>query len=500
MFPLPLLPPDSFVPFLTKKLTKPELLWVNEDFMEFDLESYAYCVPDVDSQLFVTSQSKLFFADRYGGVGVGGNGGSARCGSDGKFQIKGIGRTPLVGVTSDYWHSHGAADLHEAANEVIWSEICAQVLPYGAARCVAVIATGQEINRKLGDACALSKRVLIIREAALRPAHFLRAVNFVPTYDFFKHHCRDDIRVRSAISLLRNYDGFQMAEFSAKYRSIYDVLIEIADRFACQIASARVRRIPHGALNCSNICLDGRYIDFGTMSSIPDFSNVIISGANPPLWEDHIKIKDTLRNLVKQICRYSGDGGSENLVFADELCEIFEFKLKYHLGFEFAALAGMPKSAIKKFNIENIYSYYDSIRLLIQAYGSSTIKLEDVNFSTSSIFHVPVILTKASECVCAKQVENILKPYIPDHDIRSKFCMAYWNLRLEFFTYVGQAEKANEYISIHAYRLNSSLPELFKKNLTSTMSTEISNFSDFVTTKIDRGLDILARSPEVARS
>lgn len=44
---------------------------------------------------FNVDQCKDFSTDRYGGPGVGFNGGSGRCGITEGFQIKGVGTTPL---------------------------------------------------------------------------------------------------------------------------------------------------------------------------------------------------------------------------------------------------------------------------------------------------------------------------------------------------------------------------------------------------------------------
>ncbi len=129
----------------------------------------------LNSNRLIINECKTFEADRYGSRHEVCNGGSARCGFDGVFQVKGIGITPLLAQNMSKSHSHGKLFLDEAISEAIWGEICHRHLPYGSIRTLAIIKTNvQEEFSYLGNSpkkpCALA-----IREFSIRPAHFERA-------------------------------------------------------------------------------------------------------------------------------------------------------------------------------------------------------------------------------------------------------------------------------------------------------------------------------------
>src|SRR5690348_8288649 len=146
---LSLLPSSSFVPFTAWRLTHPNVVWANEDAdQSLDVLEHAFCglIEDEPVSAF-SAESREYFAERYGGRGVGLNGGGARCGTTGLVQIKGIGKTPLVGVKStEAEHSYGGASLQEAVREALWGEICHIALPFGAVRSFGIIETGTHVR------------------------------------------------------------------------------------------------------------------------------------------------------------------------------------------------------------------------------------------------------------------------------------------------------------------------------------------------------------------
>ncbi len=87
--------------------------------------------------------------------------------------------------------------------------------------------------------------------------------------------------------------------------SLDDALNILIDRLACQIAASRVKGIPHGSLTSSNISVDGRFLDFGTITAVPDFSNYILANGVGAAWDDHELIESWLVNFIDSLNHYS---------------------------------------------------------------------------------------------------------------------------------------------------------------------------------------------------
>ncbi|MCZ4292684.1 protein adenylyltransferase SelO family protein [Vibrio sinaloensis] len=308
------LPKESFALFDTYKLKGSEVVWVNKNLIKeygFELDedaiknelfkNYSYVSKGYANKTRIdTNDKKQFMADQYGSRHEICNGGSARCGLNCHFQIKGIGRNPLVGVNMSESHSHGKLFIDEAISEAIWGEICHKHLPYGAIRTLAIIKTN--VKHKFGylpDApykhCALA-----IREVSVRPAHFERCTFFWPEESYSYLRDNDANQVRKAAPYLSK---LLLAENQSA--SLDDVLNILIDRLACQIAASRVKGIPHGSLTSSNISVDGRFLDFGTITTVPDFSNYILANGVGAAWDDHELIESWLVNFIDSLNHYS---------------------------------------------------------------------------------------------------------------------------------------------------------------------------------------------------
>ncbi|CAK2537708.1 conserved hypothetical protein [Vibrio crassostreae] len=309
------LPKESFVLFDAYKLKGTEVVWINKELIqeyeiEFDeefikselIENFSYVSKGYAKKTrIITNDKKQFMADQYGSRHEICNGGSARCGLNGYFQIKGIGRNPLVAANMSESHSHGKLFIDEAISEAIWGEICHKHLPYGAIRTLAIIKTN--VKHKFGylDDAPDKHCALAIREVSVRPAHFERCTFFWPDESYSYLRDNDANRVRKAapffsnLLLGRNQDA-----------SLGDALNKMIDRLACQIAASRVKGIPHGSLTSSNISVDGRFLDFGTITAVPDFGNYVLANGVGAVWDDHELIESWLVNFIDTVNHYSG--------------------------------------------------------------------------------------------------------------------------------------------------------------------------------------------------
>lgn len=313
-----MLPEISFEPFETYRLKNTELLWVNEDLLnkydikgtideieQFLLDEYSYVSLDyASSNRLDIDDQKIFLADRYGSRHEVCHGGSARCGFDGCFQIKGIGLTPLLAQNMSKSHSHGKLFIDEAISEAIWGEVCHKHLPFGAIRTLAIIKTNIEEEFLYLDNRPMKSCALVIREFAIRPAHFERSTFFWPSRDNIHLRDNDADRVKEAISFLPN--ALELTELEKScgnilFQSLQKMILSIAK----QIAYSRVKGIPHGSLTSSNISVDGRFLDFGTITAVPDFGNYVLSNGVGAVWDDHQLILNWLQNIFDTLNKYT---------------------------------------------------------------------------------------------------------------------------------------------------------------------------------------------------
>ncbi len=274
------LPEESYVPFTAKRLKKAKVLWVNfaalremniaipsegltPEFEKSILDQFAYMVPNKsdDSDGFVDS-FKTFYADRYGGTGIGYNGGSGRAGTSGPLQVKNIGRTPLVSEFTEFSHNHGGGSIKEAVQEAVWGEVANTELPQGANRVLFILDTGTFTHWEDGT---LEKRSLIVRQDPLRAAHFIDA----PGYSARLGQLEDTDRVRAALNHLidalpasanDNPAADEATQLLTRIDAMYELQIE-------QMAYAHAKKIFHGAMAPSNIEANGRYLDYASVTA-----------------------------------------------------------------------------------------------------------------------------------------------------------------------------------------------------------------------------------------
>ncbi|MCV3275095.1 protein adenylyltransferase SelO family protein [Aeromonas hydrophila] len=345
-----MLPETSFIPFKAYRLKFASVIWVNidllhkyglfldkceadDDIKRWLLEQFAYttCI----SGGFVDSDdSSTFLAERYGGQAISYNGGGARTGIKGKFQVKGIGPNLLVGEGSGYWYSHGGATLLESVKEAMWGEVCNIILPHGSVRCLAVIETGISTTQDVSKEKIISPGGMVVRENSLRVAHFERAAFFRPQsqYDI---SISDYDRTSSAV---RTFPKIINALVKSEHFCMGDCLKQLISRWADQVAYSKSVKLMHGALTSSNLSLDGRWIDFGTTSTLGAHTNVITALGNPAFWSEHEPLCESIANL----CFYVNKFLSENTLNIGEM--ICHFKYSYNLFMRryFIALLGYP--------------------------------------------------------------------------------------------------------------------------------------------------------------
>ena len=359
-------------PFPASRLLGGQTLWVAPDFElqgagtdqaerhRLFAAMFSYMIPGAvcfDELQFDSSDSITMQAERYGGVGIGYNGGGVRCGNVGQYQIKGIGQNPLAGDTDNLLHTYGGLSAVDAIYETIYANVLQKVLPVGVARIHGVILTGPSAAFNIGRAEERSWGALMVRDTALRPAHFLRAGTFVPSDILARAMYSDTGRVRMVNRGLLQTCG--------SVNAVIQFLGNFLMRCANQFAFARVARIMHASVSPSNMCFDGRWIDLTLTQFLPSDQNT--AGFFPTIasfFEESTAPLIFLRENIDTFNKYNGT----NLQFA-ALANYYLKQLnacfKFHLGYLFA----LPVPQLAQELLDNQLEYVKDDVLAILSAG-----------------------------------------------------------------------------------------------------------------------------------
>lgn len=274
------------VPVRLAQLTKPRLLWLNRRAMRYDpqfdaagsesaherhlLRNCALTLTADASAKVAGDTEVLAVADRYGGTGIGRNGGSGRAVFVNGYHVKGIGRTSLVSVLTDRAHASAWAYLEECVREAVLSEVVNAEFPFGAVPVPAIIETGvvQVWDTDYGP--KPERQCLLVRPTFIRPAHFTRATDYISANQ--KEGALDANRV--ALTSCSAVDLFGAEDFSHSWGQFWL-------RWAEQLAYAYAHRLTHGGNTESNVALDERLLDFGAMTALPSLARVSTMQGGP---------------------------------------------------------------------------------------------------------------------------------------------------------------------------------------------------------------------------
>ena len=225
---------------------------------EWLIESFAYVTPSSKGR---ASATRLFHTDRYGSTdGLSQHGGSGRVATWTNFQVKGIGRTPLVGRDAADGHAHGCLSLAEALREVVYSEIAAAEFPFGAVPVLAVLDIGLRFSSpdKAEKYDQNVPRGLLVRPFTVRPAHIERAPCFQGGGDVRAEQLADAERVARMVA-------WWEAQLSRGDDSLVVEPRELFHRIGRQIGFGHAHRMFNGGYFSSNLSATGALLDFGNM-------------------------------------------------------------------------------------------------------------------------------------------------------------------------------------------------------------------------------------------
>lgn len=282
-------------PFEVVKIKSCSMVWKKHDEKaDVILDACAYVTPSskyFSNILCDNSDNQMFYAEQYGGAGIGSNGGGVRAGNVGDYQVKGIGVNHLVGANADVAHSTGIYSVVEAITETINSIIYNKILPIGVVNMKAIIHIGE---------CSYFEQLplaLGVREKALRPAHFMRAACFEP-FENNKPFVIDDVeRVRNMNKAF--YESFPSQKEFTQFLELF--LSNLANQFAF----GRIHQIAHGALSPSNLSIDGKWLDLTNMSFIPSAINYCASKDTIPFYSEPFELGVFIEEWLHGFSKYN---------------------------------------------------------------------------------------------------------------------------------------------------------------------------------------------------
>lgn len=483
---LDILPLSSFVGFEAQRLARPKVIWQNGDpRCKIELDSYAFCIPlGDDPPCAYSNEKRQFYAERYGGAGVVRNGGGARCGIQGTVQIKGIGRNPLAGSEAEFWHSYGGESVAGGIRDAIWGEICNEALPYGAARIFGIIDTGTTVPLFSATEGPISRtcRGLTIRESLLRPSHYIRSLYFWKGDEQSAGMVSDAVRTRMAVQTiavpLQKMTGMSSPLLSASL--INAGLQEMFRRFAVQAAAAQAKKIVHGAITASNISFDGKWLDFGTASTVADFGRIMVTKGPDAL--SHEPTAAIANDLVYYLRKYSCQP-ARNIIDAPALMNAYRAHFQRRSEIEFFKLTGMPETArvllphlahTLSACIAEILSHAPGEPFHI--YHRREVDGPVMPFKMGG-YHLNTILVCAVFSESAAGLDQALREHLDNQVLREKFSESYWAIRNAYLAAKrGRDRAAKEvFICLNGLRLNSALPELYRPTLDAAIDDMVLN-------------------------
>jgi hypothetical protein len=473
------LPPDSFVGVTTRRLSKATIVWEErgEHSPVIDPEQIYCCPQRYEAESLYGKETRVEWADRYGGTGLGAAGGSGRCTTLDGMQTKGVGVTPLVSPSADNLHSSGTLLLFEAATEALFSSVYQTCLPYGAVPVHAVALTGGRYHQALGDETAAHcVRSLIFRPFVPRPAHFMRNLlnpaGLRPAGDDVPGLTADTWRTAQATACLATNlkKSLELSISGKDEAAVLDAgLRELARRLAWQCAAGFAKRLPHGTLSCSNIALNGAYLDFGVSNFCPSYRRLCWAHGQDP-WTESIWPIKTLLSLREQLDKYRPAMRNSGVISCEDLTTEYGRHLQTRLAVEMVKMAGLTEDLASACPPKLLEDWLKVMRNIWTRGARERFVTDTGHFADGRMrpprsvgnYDLNAILAVAAPCAAPLGMDRALTPLLDDPALRRDFVHAASEVRAWLRNHVGGAAAMglDAYLGRQAKRKNAGLPTL----------------------------------------
>lgn len=421
----------SHVPVRLRRLDNYRILWLSSVGKNIDINNYSELACEIDEDLNL-EPFYIGMADRYGGVGIGHNGGSGRNVIIDKFSVKGIGRTPLVSPSSAKSHTSGWAYLEECVREAIFSEVVGHDFPFGAIRVLCIIDTLKNHQWPVDIQPNIERRTLLARENFCRPAHFERATGF-EAGNLFEGE-KDTQRVAAVFSNALKF--VSPLEFS-------QLIDDFWLRWAHQLAYGFVNRVSHGNNTPSNISLDGSLLDFGAASSVPFWGDIATSNQFESFENLLDCVEFNIRSMDYFINRYVKSKSHDESYVIQKINRL-RIAFKIFVGYEALRLFGVDDIIAAEFSLlAEAEEFHRLIKVLMRGKEGVRLDMTVAHQITDEYWLAPKIWSKCSSGEFLK-LQSIVKSLIKSDQLESSMikckikmesrpCLYSKNMREHFF-------------------------------------------------------------------
>lgn len=470
----------SYLPVEAQRLTKARLLWVNIPYLRENgfaipesgltkelekqiLDAFAWGVPGEmePKSAFKKDEKKIFFADRYGGGGLAANWGSGRAASAGKIQIKGIGKTALVGTDLGMGHSNGMVPGGEALREPIFGEVNGE-LPMGSNRVIALIDRGTTQTLPNGR---IQPNVNIVREDPIRPAHYVEA-----WYGQGPLASSEGARLKESVKFLQNaLPHPEGSKSRSKASKIQEGINEFTDRYAKQQAAAFAHKLYHGGTSLSNTELSARFLDFGTETAQPGYAPLqVLDHIEPAGGIQEFKIS-IVESFVEDLRKHVPSNLREAIPESTLLKRRFSETYKEALRHEFLLLTGAPEHLVQELESKPAGKKLASLLITVATKDAKQFIAKYNVPEKISAYDLSEILTKLANEQSSSRIESVLRGQMPGResaDLRQSLADAYSAFMKQVVQKAEQdgiAEKSlRAFVAESAKARNKKTPELYR--------------------------------------
>ena len=368
------------------------------DFKKQMLDAFAWQTPGADDDpAAFTGETKIAYADYYGGYGMGVNLGSGRAAANGVLQTKGV-RTRLA-KSSDPFHSNGAVQSIEGVDEAIWSKILNSEMKFGSNRIVAVILTGTYGKMKSGQ---IFPRALIIREMALRPAHFM--------LNSSRETSADQQRVGLVLqNLLASLPYPSSGRPHSQSEALRTGVLQMLTNEATIQAEYYAKRMYFGSNSPSNLEITSRRLDLGDHSANEGYTKIYRIDDESPFGETeefHRLFQDFARSLRKTLPTQL----LASVPSDQEISEHFDRVFKQQQMIEMVRLTGAPNELIDQLKDEKSTHELGSVLVDSSKAGNDQrVFMEPAGYPNTSRYDVNRLLTELAQVSDGSNLNSIIE-------------------------------------------------------------------------------------------
>jgi hypothetical protein len=249
----------------------------------------------------------------------------------------------------------------------------------------------------------------------------MRAVGFKPTELMLKYPS-DTQRCREVIADTAD-------QLSKSGSSVGELLSEHARRIATQAACARSKRLIHGNISASNIALDGRWIDFDSITALSDFGRLIMGAFDlSDFWSEFRDHINPLKDLCFYMQKYSGRSTAR-----DDILNEFVATYQEKLSEFFLNLTGIPATTLLEVPKMLKHELFKSMMEVLSSGNEASFYYSAKHTwempEVMGDYHLPTILQLIAICETVECAETTLAPHLKNDRIRKKFIASYWKLK-----------------------------------------------------------------------